>query len=190
MPHPRHLARPFLIIGSYVSIVFIAFLTANYLVTHPEAGEFLARIGYPGVFIVAFIAGINLFPPIPAAAITPLLTTAGLHIIPIIIALSLGTLLADSVAYFYGAKGGESILKHHPAFARNLRLLTKKHHPWVPFVLFLYAAVVPLPNEIMIIPLAMLGTRFRSMVIPLLIGDFVSQAILAVGIQHIFDVWM
>jgi membrane protein DedA with SNARE-associated domain len=179
-----------LVISSYLVIITLAFFTANYLVSHPEAGARLASIGYPGVFVVAFIAGVNLFPPIPAAAITPLLTAAGLHMVPIIAALSLGTLVADSVAYFYGASSRDVLLVTYPKAARILRTVTKKHPRLVPLIVFLFAGLIPLPNELIIIPLSILGTRFRAMVIPLFLGDIVSQAILALGIQHIFDVWM
>jgi membrane protein YqaA with SNARE-associated domain len=49
----------------------------------------------------------------------------------------------------------------------------------------LYAALVPFPNEAILIPLAISGIKFRYLVAPLLIGNMLHQAILIVGVDSL-----
>jgi len=57
-------------------------------------------------------------------------------------------------------------------------------HPAV-IMLFVgvYATVVPLPNEAILIPLALAGVSWRLLIVPLLVGALLIQTLLVAGIS-------
>lgn len=53
-------------------------------------------------------------------------------------------------------------------------------------MLFLYAALVPFPNEILIIPLAFTGYRVLYILPPLLVGNGIFNLLAGFGIVSLF----
>jgi membrane protein YqaA with SNARE-associated domain len=165
-------------------IIGIAFL-ANHLVSDHLNEALLLQFGYVGIIIIGVIAGLNTFVPIPAASFTPLFLEAGFTFPFIILFLSIGTIIADIVGYIFGQWSREFFLARHPRFFAYFTRLATKHTAYISTVLFLYAAFVPFPNELMIIPLAFGGVRFRTMVVPLFIGNMLNHTMIALGVVNL-----
>jgi len=173
-----------------VGVVLLLTFYLTVLVTHsPVTQTILATIGYPGVFLLALITGLNPFMPVPAATFTTIFLAAHLTLPCIIVALTLGTVTADSLGYLFGHASKSYVKRSHPRIYRWFKNLYTKHHPYVLPVVCFYTAFIPLPNEIFLLPLAVLGMPFRTLLIPIIIGDTINQTLLAFGIQNIF-LWL
>lgn len=176
---------------SLILVIFFTLFTvtifASYLLSKNVATqEMMANLGYAGVLFTAIIAGLNAIVPIPAATFTPVFTAAGLDIPLIIISLTIGTVVADFVGHLFGKISREAINDKYPKnFAFFTKLQTDHSRLIFPAVL-LYAALIPFPNEAIIIPLALSGVRFSILLIPLLLGNFINQTLLVYGFGSIF----
>jgi hypothetical protein len=172
-----------------LGVTLIAFALARYILLHPDLQAHIASIGYVGVGIIAAITSLNVIIPIPAVTFTPVFTAAGLALPQIVVALALGTLAADFISHRLGRWGSGAITAAYPRLVTRLTQLYEKKRSWLLPVVFLYASFVPIPNEALVVPLAILGIKWRFLLVPLLIGNVINQAIYAVGIQTIFD-WL
>jgi membrane protein YqaA with SNARE-associated domain len=174
------------ILGSAGIIVTLAFIGTTYVQSNEEAQVFIANMGYLGVMVVAIIAGLNVIVPFPAASIVPAVTAAGLWLPGIIAALALGTLIADFIGYLIGHYSKDTVATRYPIAYRTIEIIVTDCRPFIFPALFLYASFMPFPNEIMILPLAVLGIRFRYMIVPLLCGNVVNQTLWSLGITNVF----
>ena len=171
-----------IIIGIWVAALYLA----NYIANNDTARNLVGQFGYLGIFVVSIVAGLNVFVPIPAATFVPVFTAAGLWIPLIIIVLALGTTIADMIGYFIGRLSKEFAEENYPRTYSRLLFLSEEHHNLILPLLFLYAAFVPFPNEAIIIPLALIGFKFRKFLIPLILGNLINQTALAYGAVNIF----
>lgn len=167
-------------------VAFGALFFAEYLLRTPDLQAQVASLGYFGVVVIATIAGLNVILPIPAVAFTPIFTAAGLNLIGIIFALTIGTLLADFIGYVFGRISRDTLAHKYPKFITRLEHIHKHHRKWLIPIIFLYAAFMPIPNEALIIPLALLGVSWRTMMFPLFLGNLINQAIYAYGMHTAF----
>jgi membrane protein YqaA with SNARE-associated domain len=181
---------PLLLIIVVLSIVTTAALfLAQFIENSASAQVVISELGYGGVILIAIIAGINVIVPVPAVTLTPIFTSAGLLLPWIILSLTIGTLIADFLGYLFGQWSREHIFKHYP---RSIAYIKKVyiHHPHliIPLV-FLFSAFMPLPNEVLVIPLTLLSVRWRLMILPLFFGNLINQTIYAYGIDSIYG-WL
>lgn len=174
-------------------VIFIAaaltgsFLLAGYIQDSGAAQELVERFGYLGMLALSIFAGLNLFVPIPAATFTPIYTAAGFPLYGIIITLVIGTTIADSIGYLIGFAGKHAAKLQYPVLQQQIQKIVTEHHIYmIPFV-FLWSSFAPLPNETIIIPLALIGIKFRALIIPLILGTIIHQTYLAYGISSIFE---
>lgn len=190
MSRDRHHIAKLAVTGvALVLLLFGAFTLATYITEHPTWQATIASWGYLGVLITAIIAGLNVIVPFPAASFTPVFMAAELNFWLIILWLTVGTVIADCIGYVFGHYSRSSLAAKYPkAFKRFTRLYTERRHWLIPAVFF-YAAFVPIPNEAMVIPLALLGVPVRVLIIPLFVGNFINQAIYAYGIYNAF-LWL
>jgi membrane protein YqaA with SNARE-associated domain len=174
-----------------VALVFLVLLVlsvflAEYVSESALAQETVQKFGYAGIVFLAFVGGFNLIIPIPAAAFAPTFIAAGFPVYGIIIAIAVGTTVADLISYYVGALGKYySGVESTKIYAR-LKKLHEQHTAWVVPLIFVYAALAPYPNEVMIVPLAFLGVRFRTFILPVIIGNTIYNAVLVMGIINFF----
>lgn len=166
-------------------IVILAIYSSTLITTDSVFGEIIIQWGYIGVALLGLISGLNAIVPIPAAALTPLFTEAGLLIPGIIAALVIGTMIADYIGFLFGRSTRELIENRYPKLTLFLQKLVTNHSQFLlPFVA-LYAAVLPFPNEAILIPLAFTGIPFKKLCAPLLIGNTINQTYLVYGVDWI-----
>jgi membrane protein YqaA with SNARE-associated domain len=168
------------------SVALTALFLAEYTLRSAAMQAWIVSFGYIGIGLFATVTGLNVIVPIPAVAFTPVFTAAGLLLPGIIIALTLGTLLADFIGYVFGTVSRATIAAKYPKLIRQLEHLHTHHRHLILPVTFLYAAFAPIPNEALVIPLALLGVSWRSLVIPLLLGNLINQTIYAYSFQNVF----
>ncbi len=174
-------------------LVFSFALYVAYLAQGNDAVKnAVLQYGYVGIFILAFVTGFNLVVPVPAIAFMPLFLEAGLDFWITIAIITVGITLADSIAYLIGGVGhdvlthSEKYKKKGSMFQRLLKL--KKKHPYAPLVfLSVYSVIAPLPNELMVIPLALLGYRYLHIFPIVFVGNFIFNIIYASGVESLFQ---
>lgn len=186
MQSARRLITLFGLSAIFVLVVVGAFVLADYVTKSEIAQQIVSQFGYLGVIALAIIAGLNVLVPVPAATFTPVFLAAGLWLPFIILTLTLGTLIADLIGYWFGSWSREYVDAHYPRTMTFLQGLNERHARYVLPTVFLYSAIVPLPNETIVIPLALLGFRFEQLLPALFLGNIVNQTFLAYGIANIF----
>lgn len=131
-------------------------------------------LGYPGAFIVALVGNATILVPIPYIAVAFIMggltdtMTSEFVFNPLIIgALSgIGATVGEMTGYVVGYAGGKLIEEEQrSAFGRYV----EKHPRATPLVLW-FLAVTPIPDDVLIVPLAASCYPWWKVVIPQLIG--------------------
>lgn len=160
----------------------IVLWTLLMLLIGPRA--FVAFIGvknsYLVVFLIAASGGLSSLTATSFYTLLATFATGGLHPLLLGIAGGIGLVIGDSLFYAFGRNGVQALPEH-------LRLRTEKIAEWlesnpswmVPLVVFLYTAFTPLPNDILMILVALTGTRYRWIIGPLIVGDIINVSISA-----------
>jgi membrane protein YqaA with SNARE-associated domain len=171
----------------FLGVILVIGIVVHQLAQNEVVLSAIATLGYVGVILAGFLGGLNAFVPIPAATLSTLFLNAGLSIPLIIFSLAIGTLIADWIGYLIGYFGRHTLDTHHPRVTILFTDLHKRHNALVIPLVFIYAAFVPLPNELFLIPLALAKSRFTPLIIPLFLGNLINQALLVYGFSSIFS---
>lgn len=181
--HLLQLAGVTLLLGVALAASFLA---ASYVEQSAAAQSLVERFGYIGMLVVTIVTGLNVFVPIPAATFTPIYEAAGFSLPSIIAVLVIGTLIADIIGYFIGVGGRQLAEERYQGLERRLTRFATQHGRYVPLLTFLWVAFMPLPNEFVVIPLGVVGIPFRSLILPLILGNIVHQTLLTFGATALF----
>lgn len=168
-------------------ITLLAFFAAAALDESGWLRSFVESAGVFGILTVAFISGLNAFVPVPPATFAPLFLEAGFHPATVIACFVIGTFLADSVGYALGWFGRGYAESSFPKLTARIGEFLARHARLVMPITFLYFAFAPLPNEIILIPLALAGYSYRPLIVPIILGNIVHHTILVFGYQQVFQ---
>jgi membrane protein YqaA with SNARE-associated domain len=149
----------------------------------------VAMYGYIGVFLVAFVSGLNLVVPIPATAFIPLFLEAGLVFSVSVMVMSAGMTVADGIAYAFGFLGrtAYATVQGNGKAIRRLEAIRRRHRHGPLLALLAFASFVPLPNEVMVIPLGVLGYRPTYILPIVFVGNIIFNTLYASGIVRLFQ---
>lgn len=175
-----------LIVGILAIFIFALFL-ADFVSQNGAAQDIVGKFGYIGIALIALVSGFNLIFPIPVVFFVPVFTAAGYPLWGIIVAMAVGITIADSIGYLIGSLGHTYTKNNYPTVFRTLEGLKEKHRKLILPLVFVYAAIAPLPNELIMIPLAVLGFRYRVLIVPFILGTLVYVTLVAYGAQNIFE---
>jgi membrane protein YqaA with SNARE-associated domain len=146
------------------------------------------RFGYPGIFLAAVISGFNLIVPIPIIGFFPFFVEIGLSPALLILTISAGMMIGDAFGYLVGKSGRDIVEVKSQKIIRRLEWIQEKYPKAPMIVLFVYASVVPLPNEVLVVPLAFLGYRLRWIILTVFFGNIIFNLMVAFGFLHLFVV--
>jgi len=164
-------------------VVFVYFLS-DFVRESDEVKNLIMSYGYFGLFVVAIASGFNLVVPIPAIAFLPIVLSVGLSATVSVIVIAIGMTAGDGIGFLLGKTGRMAVEKKtFPKFVQKLEAYLQKHPRLVSPVVFLYAAFVPAPNEIIVIPLSFLDRHWTQIILPVLAGNFIFNALVALGIM-------
>lgn len=172
-----------------VAVVTGAFSLARVASDNEVIRDAVSNYGYLGAFLISILSGFNLLVPIPVVSFMPLFIESGLSFWPVILVITFGITLADTLACFI------TLLSKHIATRASFgtEIFNKFHqfgidYPRAPLViLFLYASFLPLPNELLLVPLTLARHPLKSMIPVVLVGNFVHQFIFSKGVLEIFN---
>jgi membrane protein YqaA with SNARE-associated domain len=145
----------------------------------------IERFGYPGIFAVAVVSGFNVVVPIPAISFLPAIVAAGFSATIAVIVISAGMTVGDMVGFVLGRLGRKRV--ERPEWLQRLERIRERHRLAPYVLLFLNAGFSPLPNEVLVIPIALIGGRWYGVFLAALTGNLIFNVLLGAGFQSIFD---
>ncbi len=150
------------------------------------AREAVAAAGYGGLLAASVVSGFNLVAPIPIVAFYPFLMESGFSPVPTLALIALGMTTGDLLGYLVGDASRGLARGRLRGFRARVEKLHGRH-PLLPLgLLFLYAAFAPVPNELLVIPLAFMGYRLAGVMTAVLLGNVIFNAWMAVGVSWLF----
>lgn len=175
------------IAAAFAVILTASILIADYVSESEIAQKTVQEFGYLGILLISIVGGFNLLVPIPSAAFAPTFLAAGFPALGVIAALAVGTTLADLASYYVGSLGKYYSGVEESKMYQRICKLRQRNRKWVVPFIFAYAAFAPYPNEVMIVPLAFIGMRIRTFILPVLIGNIIFNTILVLGLTNLLD---
>lgn len=174
-------------LGALALLIAVVTWANLYAAEHDLVREMARRFGYPGIFAGAAVSGFNLVVPIPIIAFFPFFMDVGFDRVLTVVVIALGMTTGDLVGYVLGRTTRDVFApKIRGTMARLERL--RDRNQVLPFVvMFLYAAFAPLPNEIVVIPLAFLRYPLIGIFTAVLAGNLIFNSLVAFGIVQVFD---
>jgi len=173
----------------FAILAFVYYMSS--LVLEDEAVKALvAEYGYIGLFFLSLLSGFNLLVPIPAIIFLPIFLSAGLNFWISLTIIVVGMTIGDIVGFALGRLGKDLFLdKVRPQWFLKIEKFVLNHPKLIPLFLFIYVAFIPLPNEIVVLPLAFFGIRFRYLIIPILLGNLFFNTISGITYVSIFNLF-
>lgn len=165
----------------FITFLFLAFLIILFIVVSLvlSPAELVQGLGsrnsYLIIFFVSFFGGFSAGGSFSFITLLYTLAAGGLN--PYYLALVSGTSLAigDLIMFYTGLQGRELIVGRWDKKMRAFSAFLEKNI-WLrralPLIIFLYIAVSPLPNDLLIFSLAAIEYPFKRMIWLILLGDF------------------
>lgn len=148
--------------------------------------EAVASYGYAGLFMVSVAGGFNLFVVIPPVAFLPLFLVSGCDLGISMIVMTVGMSLADSLSFLLGRFGRTLATGRVRKNIEKIEKLRERYRLAPLILMVLWASFTPLPNEIIAIPLGLMGYRLFHVLPFLLIGNAVFNILTAYGVTLFF----
>lgn len=169
----KHPAVVFLVVFGAISVT-LYFLSPERIV-----GYIGVQNAYIFIGVLAFLGGMSIFSSIPYHIIMVSLAVGGAN--PWILGLvtSFAVMLGDSTSYFVGTQIKQVLSPFAARVVARIERLYEKHPKLMPFAFFVYGSIVPLSNDVITIPMGILGYPFWRMMIPLALGNLVFNISLA-----------
>ncbi|MXW17838.1 MAG: hypothetical protein F4139_15665 [Gemmatimonadetes bacterium] len=188
----RRRMRPDRRVPLAVKLLLIVGLAAFMVWVNLRAGDVegaldaAAAAGYPGLFAVSVVSGFNVVWPVPVAWFYPFLIEAGFGPVPTLATIAVGMTGGDLLGYLIG-NTTRNISSYRLARFRVRAEAWHARHRFLPLaLLFLYAAFVPLPNELLVIPMAYMRYSMAAVMAAVLFGNVIFNTLMAMGVSLIF----
>lgn len=177
----------------FIAFLFAIFYLTNYVAENEPIQNLVAKFGLAGVFVASVISGFNLIFPVPIATFIPLFRESGFELLPLVIVITAGMTTGDAISYSIGRLGRKLIIADNDkdkSWFLNLILRARDKYKVLPYViLFFFASFAPLPNELTVLPLGILGYRISYLLPILLVGNFIFNYWTSQGVRFVFDLF-
>lgn len=146
------------------------------IIINPE--NIVEKIGFNNIYIIVFFlmtfAGGSSFTAPTAYTFLFAVIAGGTPIIPIIIISGLASSIGDAFYVYFGRRGNSIMTnKTRNRINKFIEKIENKPKIVMPIFIFLYAAFIPMPNDIMTVTLGLAGYRTRQLIIPIILGNIV-----------------
>ena len=132
------------------------------------------------IFLIATIGGLSTFTG--AFLFGSIATFAAGGAVPILLGIfgGLGIFVSDSIFYFLAFYGKKAIPEKWDSEIKKIEYWVEKRPSWlVLFLIYIYIGFTPLPNDVLMIILAISGYTYKKIVITLLLGSLTIATITA-----------
>lgn len=155
--------------------------------------EAAAAAGYWGLLAVSVVSGFNLVAPVPVAFFYPFLIESGFAPLPTLVTIAAGMTGGDLLGYLIGNATRDALghrLRRFRAWLERLLDALRARHRLLPYgILFLYAAFAPVPNELVVIPMAFMRCSLAGVMTAVLCGNVIFNSLLASGVSWLVGWW-
>lgn len=187
-PSRRQRARRLAVrVAAFGLVIFLIIWANIYAAEHDLVRDMARRFGYPGIFLGAAASGFNLVVPIPMVAFFPFFIEAGFDRVLTVAVIATGMTTGDLVGYLLGRTTREVFAPRVRGMMARLERLRDQHRVLPFVVMFVYAAVAPVPNEILVIPLAFLRYPLLGIFTAVLAGNLIFNSLFAFGVIRVFE---
>lgn len=160
------------------AIIILIFIAWTVFVLSTSPVELVKSIGvtngYIVAFVLAFLGGFSLFVTTPYYLVVAALAAGGLNPVLVGLAAGIGIFLGDSTSYFIGYRGHDILPKYYQKVFDRFQRWAATHSSWhVALALFVYGAAIPLPNDVIVVPMGLVRYPYRQLMIPLGLGNVV-----------------
>jgi membrane protein YqaA with SNARE-associated domain len=169
-----------------ISIIFLILVFAiwSYTLFHYGPEIIIEFVGINNAYIVlgvaALLGGTSILFPFPYYLFTISFGAAGLNPLLLGLAAGIGTLLGDATTYYIAHHGKHLISKKYTKHLRRALVWSMDQHPSLfPFIAFIYSAITPLPDDVLMIPAGLTGYPFKKLALGVFPGKIVFNTILA-----------
>ena len=176
-----------MLIGIIALLLVTSFLLTQHVTSDESAQLLIQQFGHISILLISFITGISMISPVPAATFTPIFTAGGINIITVVTLAVTGTMLANFVSYAIGRLGNDFTNTHYPKIQKRIIKIYTEKKEYLPYLVFCFAAFIPLPDELYLIPLGVIGVKIYDFILPLFLGTAFFQTITAFGFNNIFQ---
>lgn len=176
-----------LVVTIFIIATGLAFWLSRTVESNPDLQSAMTSWSYAGSYLVALVLGLSAFLPVPAGTFAPAFIEAGLIPWVLIISMAIGTLTADSIGYLFGHLSRDTIKNKYPKLITTLEKY-EGHITLIPIII-LYTALAPFPNEILVIACALIGIKWRFLLIPVLLGNILHHTIFSFGFYNLFQLF-
>lgn len=157
-----------------VLLMVLAWSVALYFVT-PEV--IVSRLGghtLPAVFAAGVLGGTSILFPFPYYLVVATAAAGGASPILVGLCAGLGVMAGETTSYVVG-HAGRAVLpaKASEVFGHLHRWVADTHSVKFYGFLFVYGSVMPLPNDVIVVPLGAAGVPYWRVIVPLGAGNIV-----------------
>lgn len=168
-----------------VTVVAVSLWAERLLMENNIVRDLVEGYGYFGIFLLSILSGFNVFLPVPPAAFIPVFVTVGLDPLISIGIISVGMILGDSFGYFLGSMGRSVDVKVLGKIRVLYEKFSKRHHALRDVLIFTYISVAPAPNELLVVPLGILGYPYRKLIVFFVFGNIIYNTLIYTGFSHL-----
>jgi membrane protein YqaA with SNARE-associated domain len=152
--------------------------------------EFIRLIGikqaYASVFVLSLIGAFTSLTSVSAYPAIAGFVSAGLSPFLIAVVASIGMIIGDLFFFLFGKKVKSLIPKKNTSKIKKFIDLDKSYVPWL---IYLYVAFTPLPNNLLTAWLAVKDYKVSKLIIPLSLGDTTLPFIISYGVYYGLLIW-
>lgn len=174
-------------VGGILALVALATWANLYAAEHDLVRDMAVRFGYPGIFLAAAASGFNLVVPVPLIAFFPFFMEIGFDPALTVATIAAGMTTGDLLGYLIGRTTREMFAPKVRGMMGRLEALRDRHRVLPFVVMFLYAAFAPIPNEVLVIPLAFLRYPLPGIFTAVLAGNLIFNSLVAFGVVRVFE---
>lgn len=169
-----------------VVFAWLGFWLASIIDNNPVWREFIQNYGVIGMLTVSIFAGLNPFVPVPPATFAPTFLAGGFTYLTIVFFYTIGTTIADSIGFLLGKLGRQTVEVRYPKFQKFVTDHLASHRILLYTFIGCYITFAPLPNELILIPLALAGQRYLPLLPVLIVGNAIHHTLLIYGYDSVF----
>ncbi len=173
-----------------VLLLVLCWSVALYWVS-PDA--IVARLGtntFLAVFVAGMLGGTSIVFPFPYYLVVVTAAAGGAHPLLVGLCAGLGVIVGDTTSYMVG-HAGRAVLPAGAsgAIAFVQRRVADIHSAKFYAGLFVYGAVMPLPNDVIMIPLGAAGVPYWRVILPFGAGNIVFNMAVAALTARGVSIW-
>jgi len=155
-------------------VLFITFSTVFYFFSPDTLLQYMGfQSAYVIMFFLAFLGGLSTFSGIPYHVVLIAFASSGLNPFLLGLLATSGVMLGDATSYYLGTQSKDLLTEHMQSVLHKLKEVENRTPRLMTILFFLYGALVPFSNDIIVIPSGILGYAFWRVMIPLGIGTLI-----------------